>query len=757
MQAASMIPQARTRAPMVERIAGWSARHRKTAMIGWLLLVVAVFAGGHMVPATNVPSYDAGQSGQAEQTLHRLNVTFPPAESVLIQSRSPGRTLATDPELRQATSQVAAALRGLPRSAADIRSPLSPGGRSLVSADGRSALVTFTIPGNSDNEDQTVVPDLNAVAAAQARHPDLLIAEAGDASGDRDINGLVSSDFRKAEETSVPITLILLVVVFGALIAAGIPLLLAATSVIIALSLLAIPGHWLPVGQSTSEVVLLIGMAVGIDYSLFYLRREREERARGATVAEAVRIAAGTSGRAIVISGLTVMAALGGLFLTGAPIFTGIAFGAITVVGVAVVGALTFVPALLSWLGPWADRGRIPFLGRRRTAAKPSRLWAALVRRVVRRPLLWGSAAVVALLALAAPALGMRLVYPQNDVPKTVPIIATYNRIQQAFPQAPSPAQVVVTSTSLSGPALDGPAVRDAIAALQARASAGGAISEPITAAPVAGGRALIVSVPLAGQGTGSASDAALATLRNHVLPATLGRVGGISYAVTGDTASSYDDARQIDVAIPVVLAVVAVMAFGLLLVAFRSVTLPLISIGLNLLSVGAAYGLITLIFQDGRLQGPLDFTSFGAITPWVPLFLFVFLFGLSMDYHVFILSRIREIRLRGASTKDAVTSGIASSAGVVTSAAVIMMAVFSIFAALHLVELKMLGIGLPAAVLIDATVVRGILVPAAMTLLGDRCWYLPRWLRWLPGRPAELASGLPQAAGTGTRAAALS
>jgi putative drug exporter of the RND superfamily len=751
-----MTPQARTRAPMVERIAGWSARHRKTAAGGWFLLVAVVFVGGHLVSSTNVPSYDAGQSGQAEQTLHRLNVTFPPAESVLIQSRSPGRAWATDPELRRATGEVVAALRRLPRSAADIRSPLSPGGRALVSADGRSTLVTFTIPGNSDNEDQTVVPDLTAMAAAQARHPDLLIAEAGDASGDRAINGLVSSDFRKAEETSVPITLILLVVVFGALIAAGIPLLLAATSVITALSLLAIPGHWLPVGQSTSEVVLLIGMAVGIDYTLFYLRREREERAGGATVAEAVRIAAGTSGRAIVISGLTVMVALGGLFLTGAPIFTGIAFGAITVVGVAMVGALTFVPALLSWLGPWADRGRIPFLGRRRTAAKPSRLWAALVRRVVRRPLLWGSAAVVALLALAAPALGMRLVYPQNDVPKTVPIIATYDRIQQAFPQAPSPAQVVVTSTSRSGPALDGPAVRDAIAALQARASAGGPIRAPITVAPVAGGRALIVSVPLAGQGTDSASDAALATLRDHVLPATLGRVGGISYAVTGDTASSYDDARQIDLAIPMVFAVVAVLAFGLLLVAFRSVTLPLISIGLNLLSVGAAYGLITLIFQDGRFQGLLGFTSFGAITPWVPLFLFVFLFGLSMDYHVFILSRIREIRLRGASTRDAVTSGIASSAGVVTSAAVIMVAVFSIFAALHLVELKMLGIGLPAAVLIDATVVRGILVPAAMTLLGDRCWYLPRCLRWLPGGTAGPSSGSLQAAGTTREAAAL-
>src|SRR6516162_46222 len=570
-------PALRPRGPVVERIAGWSATHRKTAVIGWLLLVAAVFAGGHVVSATNVPSYDSGQSGRAEQTLSRLNVTFPPAESVLIQSRAPGRTFAGDPELRQATRKVIAALRALPRSATDIRSPLSPGGRSLVSADGRSALVTFTIPGNSANMDQAVVPDLNAVAAVQARHPGLLIAEAGNASGDRAISGLVSSDFRKAEETSVPITLILLVVVFGALIAAGSPLLLAATSVITALALLAIPGHWLPVGQATTEVVLLIGMAVGIDYSLFYLRREREERAKGTTVAEAVRIAAGTSGRAIVISGLTVMIALGGLFLTGAPVFTGIAFGAITVVGVAVVGALTFVPGLLSWLGPWTDRARIPFLGRRRTAAKPSRAWAALVRRVVRRPLLWGSAVVVALLALAAPALGMRLASPQNDVPKTVPIIATYDQIQQAFPQAPSPAMVVVTGTGLNGPA-----VRDAIAALQARASAGGPIREPVTAQPAAGGRALIVNVPLAGNGTDSVSDAALLTLRNRALPATLGRVGGISYAVAGSTAGSYDNIRQIDAAIPLVFAVVAMLAFGVLLVAFRSVTLPLISIGLN-------------------------------------------------------------------------------------------------------------------------------------------------------------------------------
>jgi RND superfamily putative drug exporter len=728
-------PRPRTRPPVVERIAGWSARHRKTAVLGWLFLVAAVFVGGQMLPAKNVQQYDAGQSGQAERTLNRLNVaSSPPAESVLIQARAPGRTFAADPEMRQATLQVAAALRALPRSAADIRSPLSPGAASLLSASGRSALVRFSIPGNSGNEDQTVTGDLNAVAAVQSRHPDLLIQEAGDASGDRAISALVSADFRKAEVTSVPITLILLIGVFGALIAAGIPLLLAATAVMTAISLLAIPGHWLPVGQSTSEVVLLIGMAVGIDYCLFYLRREREERAKGATVSEALRTAAGTSGRAIVISGLTVMIALGGLFLTGAAEFTGMAIGAITVVGVAVVGSLTVVPALLSWLGRWADRGRIPFLGRRRTAAKPSKLWAALVRRVVRRPLLWGGAAAVAMLALAAPALGMRLAYPVNDVPKTVPIVATFDRIQQAFPQAPSPAMVVVTGD------LTGPAARNAITALRAQASAGGPIRGPITTTAVAGGGALIVDVPLAGNGADSASDHALLTLRNQALPATLGTDTGISYAVTGSTASSYDDTHQIDARIPIVLAVVAALAFLLLLVAFRSVTLPLMSIGLNLLSVGAAYGVITLIFQDGWLQGLLGFTSFGAITPWVPLFLFVFLFGLSMDYHVFILSRIRELRTRGATTREAITGGIASSAGVVTSAAVIMVAVFSIFATLHLIELKMLGIGLPVAILIDATIVRGILVPAAMTLLGDRCWYLPGWLSWLPGRRAEAA-----------------
>jgi putative drug exporter of the RND superfamily len=728
------------RRPFIERIAGWSARHRKTVVFGWLALVAVVIVAGQSMGSKAMPQYDAGQSGQAEQTLHRLGLVAPAVEDVLIQARAPGVTFSNDPVMRQAARQVTTALAALPHAATYIRSPLQAGGHALVSADGRSALVTFQVPGPQSDQPTAVAPALKAVATVAARYPGLRIAEAGDASEQRAINAVLSTGFSRAEATSIPVTLVLLLVVFGALIAAGIPLLLAITSVLTALSLVSVIGQWLPVLSSTQEVVLLVGMAVGVDYSLFYLRREREERAAGRDTREALRTAAATSGRAIFVSGLTVMVALAGLFLTGYNAFDAMAFGTMAVVGVAVVGSLTLLPALLSWLGPRADKGKIPFLGRRRVAARPSRAWAALARSVVRRPVVWGSVAAIALLALAAPALSMRIGEPAIDLPAGNPVLLTMDRIQQAFPQAPSPAQVVVTGANLSSPAM-----ADAITALRARASAGGPagpIHGPITATSIAGGRGLIIAIPLAGNGGNSVSTRALLTLRSQILPATLGKVGQISYAVAGDTASTYDNNAAFHSATPVVVAFVVLLAFGLLLVAFRSVTIPLISIALNLLSVAAGYGLITLIFQDGRLEGTLGYTSFGAIISWVPLFMFVLLFGLSMDYHVFILSRIRELRSRGASTREAITGGISGSAGVVTSAAVIMVAVFSILATLPIVDTKTLGVGLAAAVLIDATVVRGILLPAAMALLGERCWYLPRWLSWLPGR--RLPAGPP-------------
>ncbi|MGH3212254.1 MAG: MMPL family transporter, partial [Trebonia sp.] len=684
-----MPPRRRSRRPVVEAIAGWSARHRKTAVFGWLALVAVAYLIGQLLGSPSLPQNDLGQAGQAEQTLQRLGVTAPSSEEVLIHARTPGAKFATDPAMRQAVSQVTAALSRLPGAATGISSPLSPGGQALVAANGRSALVTFTVPGPAADVTTAVAPALSAVASVQASHPGLLVAEGGDASLGQAVNNQVSSDFGKATETSLPLTLILLGGVFGTLVAAGIPVLLALTSALTATWLLAIPGHWLPVGSQTSTVVLLVGMAVGVDYSLFFLRRQREERARGAELHQAIASAARTSGRAIVVSGLTVMAALAGLFLTGYALFSGMAIGAIIVVGIAVAGSLTVLPALLSLLGDRVDKGRIPFIGRRRAAAPPSRVWAALVRRVVRRPLVWGGAATIVMLAIAAPALGIRLAYPAIDAPADLPVVSTIETIQAAFPQSPAPAEVVVTGQHLTGPAVTG-----AITELGRLAAAGGPIREPVTASVVAGGRALIVSVPLAGNGGDTASYSALQTLRGQLLPETLGRAG-VSYAVAGDTASNHDNTSQLSARTPLVLAVVAAVAFCLLLLAFRSVLLPLVSIALNFLSVGAAYGLITLIFQDGRLQGLLGYAGFGAITPWVPLFLFTFLFGISMDYHVFILSRIRELRRRGETTTGAITAGVAGSAGVVSSAALIMVAVFSIFIGMGQVELKMLGVGL--------------------------------------------------------------
>ncbi len=682
--AAAAIPSRRGR-PLVERIACWSIRHRAIALLGWLVLVAAAVGAGHLLGTQSRPQYDPGPAGRGEQILQQLGVSSPATESVLIAPRgagSAGRTFFNDRQMRAAAQDVASALAALPQAARDITVPVLPaqttavrrpaarglaGDPALVSPGGRSALVTFRVAGPHSDADSIVGADMRAVSGVADRFPGLLIAEAGSASTDAAGNSLLAADFHKAEMSSVPITLILLLAVFGALIAAGIPVLLAGSAVTAAVSLLAIPSRWLPIGSGTAEMVLIIGMAVGVDYSLFYLRREREERAAGADTGAALRTAAATSGRAIVVSGLTVMISLAGLFLTGIDVFTGMAFGTILVVGIAVVGSLTALPALLSLLGPWADRGRLPLLSRRAAAARPSRLWTGLVRRVVARPLLWGGAAVLALLAVAAPALTMRIGNPVIDLPASLPVVQTLDKISAAFPGRPAPAEVVVTGRGVLTTAM-----HRAVARLSALAAASGpihgtihgTIHGPVTAQPVASGRAMILNVPLAGDGLGGISDRALTILRGQILPATLGRVHGISYAVTGSAAVNHDWSATLHARTPLVFGLVALLSFVVLGLAFRSVVLPLVSIGLNLLSLGAAYGLITLIFQDGNLQSTLGFTSFGAIAQWVPLFMFVFLFGLSMDYRVFILSRIRELRSGGASTKDAVVGGISSSAG---------------------------------------------------------------------------------------------
>ncbi|WP_194907281.1 MMPL family transporter [Catenulispora rubra] len=720
------------RPPVVERVAGWSARHRKTTVFGWLILIIAAVVIGGMASGTKKTAYDPGEAGRAERALDVSGISQQ-SESVLVQSRS-GASFASDADFRSGVADVAAALRGIPGSAADVRSPLDNATetKALVSKDGRSAMVTFVVAGKKDDADTTVVKPLAAVAQIQAAHPGLRVEEAGAASIGKTINDIVATGFQRAEFSSVPVTLILLLIVFGALVAASIPLLLALTAVAAAISLMAVPGRWLPIGDSTSSVVLLIGMAVGVDYSLFYIRREREERALGRSPREALRIAARTSGRSIVVSGLTVMACLGGLFFTRMDAFSGWSVGTILVVGMAMLGSVTVVPAMLSWLGDKIDKGRVPLLGRRRTVARESRFWNFLVRHVVKRPLLWGIPALLALLALAVPGTGLKAKDAGAvDITHGKPISQTLERMQTAFPGGPAPALLVVHGDPQ---VLKGSEFTGAVTAMERMLPNGAQVSTQTST----DGHYQALSIPLAGDGADSASAAALKHLRSDVLPATLGHVSGIDYNVGGQSASQTDFGDQLHSTTPIVIGFVVLLAFVLMVAAFRSLAIPLTAIAVNLLSVGASYGVVKWIFQDGHLEKQLGFQSYGAVISWLPLFMFVILFGLSMDYHVFVLSRIRELRMRGVPTKQAVVKGVSSSSGVVSSAAMIMVAVFSLFAFMPFAPMKMVGIGMSVAVAIDATLVRGLLVPAVMSLLGERNWKLPRGLRWIPGLALE-------------------
>jgi RND superfamily putative drug exporter len=474
-----------------------------------------------------------------------------------------------------------------------------------------------------------------------------------------------------------------------------------------------------------------------VDYSLFYLRRAREERRRGRTSAEALQIAAATSGRAVLISGITVMLAMTGMFLMGSQVFSSFGIGTVLVVAIALAGSLSVLPAVLSALGDRADAGRVPFVSRLRAEDGDSRLWGAVVGRVVRRPLLWGLTAAGVLIALAIPARTLHTVNSgMQSLPRDLRVMQVYDRVQAEFPGGPQPAVVVV-----SAPDVTRPRVQAGIAALRRAAIATGEMHAPVTVDVSASRLAARVQIPLAGKGTDAASDHALATLRDRVVPSTIGAVPGVSVAVTGMTANSRDFTDSMKAHAPYVFAFVLGMAFLFLLVMFRSLVIAATAIALNLLSVAAAYGLLVVVFQRGHLEHLLGFRSIGGITSWLPLFLFVILFGLSMDYHVLIVNRIREYHLAGRTTRDAVALGVRSTASVVTAAAFVMVAVFAIFATLGMIEFKMMGVGFAAAVLIDATVVRAVLLPATMTVLGERNWYLPPWLDRLP----HLGSSRPE------------
>jgi uncharacterized membrane protein YdfJ with MMPL/SSD domain len=710
---------------LAARMGRWSASHWKTATFGWLAFVLVAFGLGGMVGTRNIDNAAGpGESGRMDRVLE-AGFKQPAAENVLVQGRSTRvGTAAFDAAIADVVARVSKVT-----DVRNIRSPLDPGNGRLISKDGYAALVQFDIRGQKEKAVDKIAPVLDGVAAAQQAHPSFTIGEFGDASAQKGVETAYAEDLGKAGTLSLPITLIVLVLTFGSLVAAGIPLLLALTAVFATFGLIALSSVLLPVAMQAPAMVLLIGLAVGVDYSLFYLKRERQERAAGRSPQAALEIAAATSGRSVLISGLTVMVALAGMFLTGDSTFASLALATILVVAVAVLGSLTVLPALLSRLGDKVDRGRVPLVGRLRRDDGEERIWGAIVDRVLRRPALSAGLAAAFLLVLAAPALQLRLAAQgPESFPKGLEVIATYDRMQQAFPGSALPASVVVEAPSVRTPAM-----QRAIAELERRALASGRAFEPITVDINRAGTVANITVPIAGNGTDAASNASFRMLRNEVVPQTVGAFPDAQAGVTGQTAEWRDQADALKSNLPPVVAFVLLFAFSLMLVAFRSVVVAIKAIMLNLLSVAAAYGVLVLVFQHGVGKGMLGVSSAAGIDAVVPLLLFVILFGLSMDYHVFILSRIRETFDRGKSMDEAVSYGIKSTAGVVTSAAIVMVAVFAVFATLSWPFFKQFGVGLAAAILIDATIVRAVLLPASMKLLGEWNWYLPSWLQWLP------------------------
>ena len=547
----------------------------------------------------------------------------------------------------------------------------------------------------------------------------------------RALDEVIGSQLKRAGLIAIPLTILILLFVVGSLTGALVPVGLALTAVLATMGLVSLPSQIVPMNQQINEVILLVGLAVGVDYALFYMRRERDERRAGRSEGAALAAAAATSGRAVLISGFTVMIAMAGMFFSGDKTFVSFAVGTMLVVLVAMIGSLTVLPAILSVLGDRVEKGRIPFL-RRRRSAEEGRFWGAILRPVLRHPVIAAVASAAVLVVLALPALQLHTAEAGLDaLPKDQPELQTFHAVEDAFPGGASGATVAVTSG-------DPDAIAAAIPGFETAALATGELLNPIDVERSPDGSTFRIDVPLAGEGTDEVSDHALATLRDEVLPATFGTVSGAEYAVTGGTAASHDFTQMMKDSVPLVFGFVLLFAFLLLLFAFRSIIVALKAIVLNLLSVAAAYGILVAVFQWGWGENLLDFNATGGIVPWLPVFLFVILFGLSMDYHVFILSRIREAYDRGMSTRDAVEHGIRSTAGVVTGAAIVMVGVFSVFALLPILDMKQMGIGLAAAILIDATIVRAVLLPATMTLLGDRNWYLPSWLAWLPRPPAE-------------------
>jgi len=710
----------------------------------WFVLTIGLFAaslaaGG--TKAVEAVSRDQGakyESIEANQIFNDANANAgpqaPASQSFILLVSNPGGTI-TDPASAAAVHDIVTRLTALQSTVDGTAGPVfqglvdpatAPPQAGLISPDQSTARIVGQVPGDGLALTARLVPVPAALDELRAAHPGLEIHALNNALANNEIAELINSGLDKSLVLTLPITFVILLIAFGAFVAALVPLVLAVTSLLGAFGVLALYSQTVAaVSPYASQLVVLIGLAVAVDYSLFMVTRFRTERRHGRSKLGSIEASSATAGRAVFFSGLAVTISIGGLFLLDDPLFRSMAIGTIAVVLISVVGSLTFLPATLAILGDGVNRGRIPIVGRERPEG--SGIWATIVRAVMRRPVISFLVSGGLLVVLALPVIRLHL--GQGDFssfPDSLDSVQAINLLNAKYPTGVGlDFNVVVTHA-------DEQTTKDAIAKLGPAIAAIPGIGGPADVVMAADGKTASVNFKMPGDPNDLRNQDIVRQVRSSVIPTAFAGASDARALVTGDAAYTLDVANFYLRGMPEVIAFVLSLSFLLLLVAFRSIVIPIKAILLNLLSTGAAIGLMVVVFQEGWLQGVLGFKP-GPIESFVPVFIFTILFGLSMDYHVFILTRIKEARDHGMTSNEAVARGISITAGTITSAAAIMVCVFAVFLTLPLTVIKQLGFGLAVAVFIDATIVRSILLPATMRLLGEWNWWLPRWLNWLP------------------------
>ena len=765
-----------SREPATVRVAMWSARHRWPVVGLWFAATVGLFAlslamgGISAEDASGDPNDRQLEASQAYDVFNAGGTNDPYEEFVVVVDGGAGAS--EDLAFKAAIGDLVAAL-GSARADVDgsstptfdqLVNPFEvPPQAGLISADGTTVRIVTRVPGDDLRVRTLLEPVLPIVDAARAAHPELTIHVVSRTFINDDINELIGAGLDDSLQLTLPLTFIILLFAFGAIVASVVPLVLAVTSLVAAFGILGIYSQIVgPVSPNATQLIVLIGLAVAVDYSLFMVTRFRVERRNGRDRAKAIEVSSSTAGRAVFFSGLAVMISLAGLVTLGVSLFTSMAIGTISVVLVSVIGSLTFLPATLSILGDRVNLGRpstwllrivaalplgpishwgrsaMAWLDRRSDRQEGSGFWGAMVTAVMARPIPLAVVSTALLLALASPVLGLRTgVTDITAFPDSIDGVAGIKLMDQKWPEGTELRLAVVVTHA------DQPETQAAIERLKVDGLKIEGLHEPVEVTPSRDGKAALVSFTMAGGQNDEANRNLVRQVRSELNPSVFDGLPDVRTYVTGGAAYSTDVTQLYADGIPTIFLFVLGLSFLLMLIAFHSIVIPIKAILLNLLSTAAAYGVLVLVFQSGWLAEPLGITPSGVIESWVPLFIFTILFGLSMDYHLFILTRIKEARDHGLDSREAVARGISVTSGTITSAASIMVVVFAVFVTLKFVFIQQLGLGLAVAVFIDATVIRSVLLPASMTLLGDWNWWMPRFLDWIPrvtieGEPDE-------------------